>query len=305
MPAAQQPVTRQPATPERAEAGPADAVAVYVNVRRARIQPGEASAATRAAALLTRFDFDLRDNGEGREVLEAVTNLPLSIVLLVDVSSSLKHLNDISSLPADIKRALGPDDRLSVGRFGSGETVFSDFTHDAVALDEAARDLKQATAARGGPSPIWDAVNTAITSLEQQPGRPAIILITDGRVTGNLTRFEFVMQHALASHVTIYSIVWGVPFYNLNLPANADFAQPSRHPRRISLATGGVMVPEPTTKGETRDLIENDIRELRSGHRLSFKPYKPDGKPHMLNIRIRTPGFLVRGPESYTPSRQY
>jgi len=287
---------------------PNDAATVFVTVSRTGERTGRYTAAPLALPpdgskyTLTRFDFDVRDDGEGREVLESSTNLPLTIALLVDMSPSIGRLEWVAKLPGDLAHALGPDDRISITRFAD-TTVSTPFTQDAAALEAAGRDLRDAMKLRNGPSPIWDVVNTTITALAKEPGRPAIVLFSDGRVTGNLTRFEFVMQHALAASVTFYGVLEGMPVFQGYIPSRPSLPEPWRNPRRLAVATGGQLVPEPDNAGNLKDTLIQFIRELRAGYRLRFKPYKPDGKPHPLSIRIRTPGFLVRGPESYTPPR--
>jgi len=297
-----------PAQPAPA-AVPADAATVFVTVSRIgpRIIPSSAVAPLALPPqgnkyTLTRFDFDLRDGGEGREVLEASTNLPLSLALLVDASASVGRLEWAVKLMDNLAHGLGPDDRISVTRFAE-ESVSTPFTQDAATFEEAGRDLKKTISRRAGPSPIWDVVNTAITSLEKEPGRPAIILLSDGRVTGNLTRFDFVLQHALASGVTFHGIIEGMPAFTGFYPRSPSLPEPWRNPRRLAQATGGQLLHEPVSAGDLEDTIVNFIRELRGGYRLRFKPYQSDGKPHPLSIRVRTPGFLVRAPESYTPPR--
>lgn len=294
-------------TPAPAAPLPSDAATVYVTVARTGQRNGRSGVPLALPQqgnkyTLTRFDFDLRDDGEGREVLESVTNLPLSIAMLVDASPSMTRLEWVAKLTGDLAHALGPEDRVSITRF-SDDTVSTPFTQDDAAFEAAGRDLRDALKTRDGPSPIWDVVNTAITSLEKEPGRPAIILFSDGRVTGNLTRFDFVMQHALAAGVTFYGIIEGMPAFQVFMPRSQTLAEPWRNPRRLALATGGQVLHEPETSGDLKDNVVSFIRELRAGYRLRFKPYKVDGRPHPLNVRIRTPGFLVRGPESYTPPR--
>jgi hypothetical protein len=104
--------------------------------------------------------------------------------------------------------------------------------------------------------------------------------------------------------VTFYGIIEGLPAYTGFYPRSPSLAEPWRNPRRLAQATGGQLWHEPISAGDLKDTVVTFIRELRAGYRLRFKPYQSDGQMHPLSIRIRTPGFLVRAPESYTPPRR-
>ena len=54
-----------------------------------------------------------------------------------------------------------------------------------------------------GPSAIWDAVALAVETLKNAPGRRAIILLTDGRATGNRLDVEAVAARAAAAGVLV------------------------------------------------------------------------------------------------------
>jgi Mg-chelatase subunit ChlD len=121
---------------------------------------------------------------------------PLDVVLLVDVSDSLttgaftRDRSIVTVAANAFADALQPNDIARVGTFGA-----------TLALDDA--PLKDASAVRaagaqlaghlGGSSPIWDALDAAARLLEPSRRRRAIVLITDGRATGNRVGFNDVL----------------------------------------------------------------------------------------------------------------
>jgi hypothetical protein len=139
------------------------------------------------------------------------------VVLLLDVSAS------VSRLPMFIEtrfvqvfnafaRGLKSGDRAGVAiiarRFQSSALV-----SDARDLPAVARRLLQVPDAdRVGPSPIWDAIENAITLVESSDGRLAIVLFSDGKSTGNVRGLQEVTAHARQARVSINAVIEGDSF---------------------------------------------------------------------------------------------
>lgn len=122
---------------------------------------------------------------------------PLDIVLMVDVSHSVTHAGYFKTdrtlvLDAAISMAsvLTPPDRLRLGTFGQTITVTPALEIDAAQIAGAAGALNTV----GGPSPLWDALVAAAAALTPSAHRQAIVVITDGRSTGNRLGFQEVLQ---------------------------------------------------------------------------------------------------------------
>jgi hypothetical protein len=104
-------------------------------------------------------------------------------------------------------RQLRPGDRVSIATVSKGRDPGSPFAVDRqVIFDAARRALSPPTADRYGPSPIWDATDAAITSLESEPGRRVVVLITDGLSTGNRLGVDAVIDHAWRSSTAIFVV---------------------------------------------------------------------------------------------------
>jgi hypothetical protein len=52
-------------------------------------------------------------------------------------------------------------------------------------------------------TPLWDAIDEGVTVLASEPGRRAIILVTDGMATGNTHGLDEVIQRAVATKVSV------------------------------------------------------------------------------------------------------
>lgn len=143
---------------------------------------------------------------------------PLSLILLLDVSASVdSHLlelpHDISGdVNSDLLGRLIPADRFGVGAFGA-TLKFSGFLPDDRKVRAAAvrASLKDRSVGLNGPSRIWDALDEAITALEKEPGRRAVILVTDGYSTGNRLGLADVIRRAQTVNVAVSVIANRVP----------------------------------------------------------------------------------------------
>jgi hypothetical protein len=251
---------------------------------------------------LSRWDFEVRMDGDVCEVIEAVTGLPLSAVLLFDVSGSVSYVNqrDLERVGVEPIEKLGPEDRLSLSYFGK-EVVVGPLTRNPAELEQRGQDLRRAIQQVDGPSPLWDAMTAALTTLNPIPpglGRRAIVLVTDGRTTGNLTRFEFVQSRVTAMGVTVSTILQGSPVSIMSARPDAIF-WPTERPRWLAVGSGGLAIPDRGTSGSLKSDVIGLLTDLRLGYRLTFKPVARDGRRHDLAVRMRRAGVAVRGPTSF------
>lgn len=158
---------------------------------------------------------------------------------------------------------LSPGDRLRIGSVARVARFSPAFTADRAALERATRDaLDVPEADRYSGTPIWDAIDAAVSLLEQQPEPRAIVLVTDGLSTGNRISLRAATDHAIRSRVAV-SIVcewWGKPRTSradggnvLSLRRETAWPwktmQPFMTPPDVLLghladSTGGILIPD-------------------------------------------------------------
>ena len=157
----------------------------------------------------------------------------LEIALVLDVSHSATHPaffgQDRALVPDAIAAAakeLQPADRIRIGTFGNAIV----FTPDALsASDVTARP--PTTPELGGPSPIWDALDAAIAALQGARARGAIVLVTDGRSSGNRLGFADVLARVQSAKLPVLVIALD---FDRTSPPDATV-----NLRRMAAATGG------------------------------------------------------------------
>jgi hypothetical protein len=319
---------------------------------------------------LTAQDFDVFSDGTACPVESFSTGgASLSMVVLLDVSASTEITVDwlLDPLQTALVPALKSGDRVAFGRFGGvALNVDRRFSSRPDELKEAARAVltlpSQALAppagavsagafgpvkpdpvllVRGmnggfalGASPVWDAVDAAVGALESEPGRRAIILVTDGRSTGNLRSLEETILHAVAAEVGV--LVVGEAHDEVIPQRKAVTAQvrPTAFLESMAAITGGayapVFGPEKSRPNRIDGLAMRPAREreggeplrparidegafkkwvgrtmagfvddLHSAYTIGFLAPALDGQLHTLDVRVRKPGLKVRARQRY------
>jgi hypothetical protein len=289
---------------------------------------------------------DLEVLSEGRRL--PVTSLtpgpaPIDVVLLFDISESgyqrsfpgkvLKEFVNVS-VPTLIAPALAAGDNVRVGTFARETHISEHVGPDSRALANVLElALSVPAHMRGGPSPIWDAVDTAISGFKGGPRRRAVILMTDGRVTGSRLGLFDVVPRALAAGVLVDVISIGgdttIPQGNAfgmppGGPAPAAVVRSDVYVRYLAEQSGGLFR---TNRGTARPFTVTSISgtttslslgfgditmavspgplfaEMLSGLRRMYSvgiiPPAADGRVHPLDVRVRRPGAQVQAPRSF------
>ena len=73
-----------------------------------------------------------------------------------------------------------PDDKARVGHFGNRIAISPKFTNN---VDDLIRTL-WLDLEPGGPTPLWGAVNAAMSALARIEGRRVVLVLSDGKNTG-------------------------------------------------------------------------------------------------------------------------
>ena len=281
-----------PRTPQR---GPLELIDVAVE-----------SADGQAVTGLTRDDFEIITGGATRpiESFTAGPEQPLSLVLLFDVTSSMDTMIERKVLRSGVEKwfvdRLAPQDRVHVGSFAKQTSISAPIAANPRALMAAVRKaLDPRDADTFGPSPVWDAVDLAVETLANASGRRAILLVTDGRATGNRQSPENVGMRAIAARVAV-SVVGEDWEMTLRQDASTGVhVRPGVALEWIANATGGLYLPDRATPPAPGPVLERLLADLHSRYTLGFTRPERDGKPHALDIRVNRPGLKLRARRSY------
>jgi Ca-activated chloride channel family protein len=156
--------------------------------------------------ILTASDFQILEDGVPQPIaiFDREPVGPLAIALALDVSGSTT-----GEMPAEKKAAIkavdvasSGSDRLAVFAFNEAVAQRTPFTSDRHLLTEALRGLIS-----NGGTALFDAVYLAAGQLEAEPGRHAIIVISDGGDTSSEVTLQRALHRCWNSDAVIYSIL--------------------------------------------------------------------------------------------------
>ncbi len=243
---------------------------------------------------LTRDDFDILDEGQPQKisVFNTESELPLSIVLLIDASlSTARELKfEQGSAVRFVRSILRRQDRISLFAFTNEVYQLVRFTNDAGRIERGLREIRP----EGGTS-MYDAVLLASEELRREKGRKVIILVTDGGDTTSTTEFHGALRAAQEADAVIYSIVV--------LPIKNDSFRDIGGEHALYLlaeGTGGrSYTPEIT--GNLDRVFKMIEDELRTQYVLAY--YAPSsttaGGYRHVEVRVKKPGFTVQARKGY------
>jgi Ca-activated chloride channel homolog len=266
---------------------------------------------------LRRDDFRLFENGREVEIT-AFSNdpQPLSVAVMLDASATGgpssranldQHASELRRSVLAFMGALGADDRASLGTFGAEIAVGGNWTND---LEEFERVLREEYwTGMGAGTPLWQAVSEAASSLAGQPGRPVVLLFTDGHDTGSFPGWRgspsTVERQLLQQDAMVYLVRpawWGEEGRLRPLPAATT---------ALAEKTGGGYFEVPRG-ADLPSAFSRVAAELRHQYLLGFTPAAIDGKSHSIDVRVAREGVRVRartrhwaGPRMPSPAAEH
>jgi Ca-activated chloride channel family protein len=262
---------------------------------------------------LQKDDFILKVDGKPQPLryFDVDNDLPLTLGLLVDTSGSqtIYAEQERAASHTFLKQMLTrPQDRAFLERFDYKASILHKLTSDTAALDRALALLidPPGTQARGGTL-LWDAtVATLFQIVSKEPGRRALIIMTDGEDAGSKLTLQDAITAALMNDVAIYSILYTEKNIGYLGPMNPQLRQAM--PKTfvgpysmevLSQTTGGrAFAVSPTMPIEKIfAAIEED---LRSEYRFSFTPVAaPVNTFHKIEVKTKHGHYDIHARSGY------
>jgi VWFA-related protein len=241
--------------------------------------------------------FDLNEDGRGAfapDKVEVVANqkAAVSVMLVVDLSGSMRGRPVQAAkeafakfLEALLNEANDPDRAAFIG-FTQKVTVTADtitdekrevdFTNDMGKLLNVINFVDVDTGTGG--TPLYDALFRAVKITSRQPGRRAIVLMTDGKDQGSTLTDSDPISEANRQHIPVFTI--GLSTGRLD----AQYLQ------RVAVRTGGQFQSAPTPEQLTQ-LLQNVLAQLKEQYVLTYTSRIPqvDGQSHTLIVQVNSP----------------
>jgi Ca-activated chloride channel family protein len=245
----------------------------------------------RAVDGLSAADFRVSEDGRPQRLarLERVTDLPLHVSLVIDVSGSMGGALEAVSRAAGgfLDAALGPRDRASVVTFDRFPRVAVDFTTDRALVANGMTALR----ASGGTA-LHEGLLFALRQFDGIEGQRVVLLFSDGKEGSDRLASEAVLEYARRSGVTVYSI-------GLDLAADEAGERPLL--RRLAHDTGGraFFVQRAEQVAQVASRIEQD---MRSRYLLAYQSSSPAGGGfRVVDVAVARAGAEARTVRGYYP----
>ena len=247
---------------------------------------------------LEKSDFHVLENG----ILQTITNfsrqtnLPLTIALCVDTSSSVKVKLDFEKEAAldFLYTVMRPNDRALLAEFDTGVTLLHDYTSNPNDLAEEVKNLRA-----GGGTSLYDAVYlVSEEKMLHETGRRTMVILSDGSDLTSTHTFEEALRMAQRAEIAIYAV--STTRFGADIDHEGDNAL-----KQLAEATGGrVFFPfSPTDFSKAFRAIE---QELRSQYNLAYVPTNKerDGSFREISVKVDRDGVTVRHRKGYFAAPQ-
>lgn len=242
-------------------------------------------------------ELTLLDEGTPRkiEALNPASDQPLYVILLIDYSESmLEELPVVKTAARQFaQRLLRPQDRIAVVGFNQKEFWLTPFTNDFNAAAASVDRIKPS-----GETHLFDTAIEMLYELQKQPGRHALVVLTDGVDQGSHFKLDHLIHYARYAGVPIYPIIknklltrwmrFGVGYFEARKLAN------------IARDTGATYF---IIKGERElpDVYAKLAQELRNQYQVVFNS-DPSAADQWHGLAITSnAGQQLRIPKGYFP----
>jgi len=227
----------------------------------------------RPAMDLTEDQFRVFEDGEEQnlERFDKVENLSINVILLMDVSQSMRNRIQTSSLSAQrfFEKVLTPRDQASFLTFNDDIRLIVPFTNDVQRLHHGASGLRASGATR-----LYDSLIYTVHYFGGHEGKKALVLLSDGADVDSDFGFEQVLEYALRAGVATYPIGMGLG-HSSNL-------------QRLASETGGRYFAIRTASALDR-VYRQIEQDLRSQYLLIYRP-PTKGRTRFRRVEIEVAG---------------
>jgi VWFA-related protein len=309
---------------------------------------------------LTKDDFTLTEDGRPQSLkyFSRETDLPLTLGLLVDTSMSQRRVlsEERDASESFLAQVLREDkDKAFVIHFDREVELSQDLTSSREQLRSALESLQtpqfdrtsggggnggpgsgsgRGSGRHGGGTLLYDAVYLASDEMMQkQPGRKAVIVLSDGVDMGSKESLEAAIESAQRANTIVYSILFkddeaygnggGFGRTGISIPGvggpgmgrggmGGGRGGPRRFPEehadgkkvleRISRETGGRLF-QVSNKEPVNQIYSQIQEELRNQYSLGYAPNPAEPGYHKIQVAATKKDLIVQARDGYYGDR--
>jgi Ca-activated chloride channel homolog len=223
-----------------------------------------------------------------RETKGAEEKIPLSVVLVLDASGSMRNnMRFLQEAALTFVHKLEDVDKALVVQFNESIKGSAEFTGDIERLEQFVEALQ----AWGGTS-LNDAIHYGLNRIRDEPGRKAVIVFSDGADTTSSLKDDEVVDYARAVEATVYAV-------GIRGESGLMARSPRGFLRRVARETGGSFF-FPDRVGDLVRIFSEISDELHQHYLLAYNPRRdPDGTFRAIEVRLKRKDAEVRVRKGY------
>jgi VWFA-related protein len=261
---------------------------------------------------LGKDDFAVLENGRPQTIryFSRETDLPLTLGLMIDTSLSQKRVMEAERIASYtfLEQVLREKkDQVFIMQFDLSAILRQELTSSFRALSDALQrvdvpsiyDLHSQT---GGGTMLYDAMLKASKEIMQnQTGRKALIVLSDGVDTGSAASVADAIEAAQRADTLIYSILFSDEGYYGIFSGEANGRNVLM---RMARETGGGFF-EVSKKQSLDDIFTQLQEELRSQYNIGYESDQPVSISEWRKIQLSTrqKGLVVQARSRYWARR--
>ncbi|MCC7032023.1 MAG: VWA domain-containing protein [Acidobacteria bacterium] len=250
-----------------------------------------ASGDSEAVLALAASDVTVIEDGVAQTIESfQEANAPMSIVMALDASGSMRPaLEAVKAAATTFVQSLRPADPLALVQFSDRVVV----EHELSTRRQLTLDAIAGHQALGGTA-LWDALHDSMAYLQRQPGRRAVVVLTDGRdennpgtAPGSAHTLADVLAQVRDTETTVYAIGLGPRVDREGLA-------------RVAEASGGAAY-FPEDVSQLADRYRRVVDDLRRRYLITYTSTNStrDGAWREVQITTSRPGLVVRSVGGY------
>lgn len=250
---------------------------------------------------VTAADVEMFVDGQRAPIESIRARGSLSLAVVIDTSRTVQWDRDaLGEQLLALHKMLKPGDRLRLSTVGGRPFITPFRTEIPDLVRDVRRALDQGNDDGYGATPLWDALHDAVTVLAGEPAPRAVLLLSDGRATGNRHGLVEIADYAMEHYVLVHVIVRNAAQRIRQSAESVVLVQPAVPIEVMATYTGGNLYTYPEAQRDVAGLLFAGLgRQLSALHAFTFASPIRDGEPHTLRVVPTRSGYRARAPQAF------
>lgn len=237
---------------------------------------------------LQKENFKVTEDGVAQTVaiFGRESEMPLSIVLAIDVSLSVKKelKLEVEAARRFVHALMRPQDSLALYQFSERVDELTKFTSRMATIDAALDRIRN-----GSATALYDAIYLGSRMLTKREGRKVLLVITDGGDTMSAVDYHEALRAAQESEAVVYSLIVQPIMADAGRDLGGEHAL-----IQMSHDTGGKHFY--ASAAQLDKTFKEVSDELRTQYVLAYYPVKRITSSQFRKIKVQVEAEVPNGP---------